>query len=60
MEAKYTRTRQIIRSVEVDASGKPVEWYDCETVNAAKRKSRELQLAAGGRLGSGVVRVARR
>ncbi len=50
-KTKYIRKGQTIEDLE---TGKHT---DHKTINAAKRASHKLQEAAGGHLGSGVVRV---
>lgn len=57
-ETKYIRNGKNIRSVAKKEDGTPVERFDFKSINAAKRKSRELQMENDRGLGLGSVRVA--
>lgn len=50
--AKYFRKGKVIRHADGD--------IECKTINEAKRKSRELQLATDGAIGRGSLIVVKR
>lgn len=58
-EHRYTRRGAHIESVERNGDGTPAWQRACDSVNEAKRKSRELQLDADGALGRGSVQRGR-
>lgn len=59
-EKMYTRTGKTIESVERnEANSAPAYKHTFKSLNAAKKKSRQLQMDADGALGFGSVRVAR-
>lgn len=53
---KYIRRGQHIESVERNDDGKPRWQQKYNSINKAKRKSRELQMDEDGALGLGCVR----
>lgn len=53
---KYTRRGQHIESVERNDDGSPRWQHKHDSINKAKRKSRELQMDEDGALGLGCVR----
>lgn len=53
MKAKFFRKRHIIRTINDDGS---FQDETCRSINAAKRRSRELQSKNGG-LGAGSLKV---
>lgn len=55
---KYIRNGSTITSVEKNEDGNPVDVRQHDSINAAKRISRDIQLSEDGVLGRGSVMTA--